>query len=233
MMEIRSLGRVPYREAEVLQREMAVKRLSGEIPDTLILLEHPPVITMGRRRSEEDLIVTLEELTMQGIEFVQTDRGGRLTYHGPGQLVGYFIFSLGKRSVTEFVRSVEEVLIRVLKTFGLEGSREPGKPGVWVNKRKIASLGLHFNQGVSRHGFALNVACELAPFQLIIPCGIQNSAVTSMKEELGSDPGMGHIRKEVTRNAELVFGHFSVTSERSHSTRINRLSRDHLYSTRP
>ena len=197
-MEVIRAGVVPYGEAEAWQRELAEKRLAGAIPDSLLLLEHPSVVTSGRRKTEGGLRVTREFLAREGIGFAATDRGGALTYHGPGQLVGYFICALGRRTIPEFVREVEELAIRILASYGLTGDRDSEHPGVWVGQRKIASLGLHFERGISRHGFALNVNCDLKPFEYIVPCGIPDRSVTSMAQELGHPPAIEEIKRSAT-----------------------------------
>lgn len=202
MIEILDAGLVPYQEAENWQRELTAKRLRDEIPDTLLLLEHPPVVTMGRREATSDLRISREILKKAGIDLVQTDRGGRLTYHGPGQLVGYFIFRLGKKSIPDFVGEVEELLIQLLQLFGLTSHRDPEHPGVWIGRKKIASLGLHVDHGITRHGFALNVNCDLTPFGYIYPCGVRDCGVTSLQEELGYDPTLPVIKRKV---GELPF----------------------------
>lgn len=175
-----------YPRAEALQLELTDRRLRDEIPDTLILLEHPPVITSGRQESAADLLLSREALAEKGIEFYQTDRGGKLTYHGPGQLVGYFIFKLGNRTIPEFVAMIENLLIDTLRQFEITAGTDPEHPGVWVGRKKIAALGLHFEKGISRHGFALNVDCDLTPYSYFTPCGISDRGVTSMKEILGN-----------------------------------------------
>ncbi|MBI2500946.1 MAG: lipoyl(octanoyl) transferase LipB [Deltaproteobacteria bacterium] len=204
MIEIRDLGRVRFQETEILQRELVAKRMSEGIPDTLLLLEHFPVITMGRRESAEDLLVPKESLQEQGIDFVETDRGGRLTYHAPGQLVGYFIFKLGKKTIPQFVSAVEESLIRLLHQYTLKGSKDCHYPGVWIGQKKIAALGLHFEKGVSRHGFALNVDCDLRPYQLMYPCGIRERGVTSILNETGIKPMMSEVKKQIQNEVSLV-----------------------------
>ena len=209
MIEIINRSVVPYRIAESWQRELAEKRHRDEIPNTLLLLEHPSVFTIGRRESDEDLLVPRERLTQEGIELVKTDRGGRITYHGPGQLVGYFIFRL-KGSIPEFVRNVEELVIRLLDSYGLKGERDPKYPGVWVGHKKISALGLHFEHGISRHGFALNVDCNLKPFGYIHPCGIQDRTVTSMEQELEQSVSMEEVRERIrSYAASLLSGSFS------------------------
>jgi len=205
MIEILEAGLVPFPEGEVLQRRLAAERARGERRDTLILLEHPAVVTCGRRRSEEDLKVPRKELEERGIAFCATDRGGKLTYHGPGQLVAYFIFSLKGQSIPHFVRAIEEVLIRTLGHLGVEGSRDRGFPGVWVKREKIAALGLRVEREVTRHGFALNVDCDLTPFQLFSPCGMTDRGVTSLEKILATAPPMGKVRAEIIHSLSQVF----------------------------
>lgn len=210
MLRVIKKGELPYLEADSWQYELAQKRLHDEIPDTLLLLEHPPTITLGRRECSKDLKVSEEYLQSLGIPVVKTDRGGRATYHGPGQLVGYFIVKLGQKPIPVFVREIEELLIRLLRNFDIIANRDPSYPGVWVGQKKIAALGLHVERGITRHGFALNLDPDLAHFELIHPCGIQDRKVTSLRQELGFSPSRGDIEEKIT---SLVRDFFPIQHE--------------------
>ncbi len=183
---------------------MAEKRRREEIVDHLILLEHPPVYTIGRRDSSSDLLVTAEWIRRNGIEIHRTDRGGRVTYHGPGQLVGYLIFAL-EDSIPILVWKIEETLIRLLAHFHLKGEREPQYPGVWIGLKKIAAVGLRIERGVTRHGFSLNVSCDLKPYRHIHPCGITDRGVTSMEREQGECPSMRDVKCKLLEELAGVF----------------------------
>lgn len=183
------LGAMSFEAAEVLQRELADKRRLDRIPDTLLLLEHPPTYTFGKQAIEGDLLTDAAWREDRQIALLKTDRGGRLTYHGPGQIVGYLIFKLASRreSVPGLVNQIESLLISLLRHFGISGERDPDYPGVWTNDAKIAAIGLRIDRGVTRHGFSLNHSPDLSHYQGIIPCGISNRRVTSMKEILGDN----------------------------------------------
>ncbi len=201
------LGRISYEKAYDIQLQYFEKRLSGEVPDTLFLLEHDPVITLGKGGDSTHLLLNEEMLKEKGIEFYRTTRGGDITYHGPGQLVGYPIFDLrnhGKK-VSETVRKYEEALIRALTEFGIKAGILEGFPGVWIGNRKIAALGLAIRRWITFHGFALNVNNDLTPFSYIVPCGLQGKGVTSMKEELGYEVNMKDVKNMVTKKFGEVF----------------------------
>jgi lipoyl(octanoyl) transferase len=178
---VRQLGRIGYAEALALQERLAIDRKQGLIPDQLLLLEHPHVITMGRNGHPENLLADGDILARAGIGFFPTDRGGDVTYHGPGQLVGYPILDLRdwKRDVGAYVRAVEETIIATLAEYGIAAGRIPKLTGVWVGERKIAAIGVHLSRWVTSHGFALNVSTDLSYFQYIVPCGL-TKPVTSM-----------------------------------------------------
>ena len=175
--------RQPYAPLWELQKRLWAQRWAGRIPDTLLLLEHDPVVTLGKNARRENLLLPTALFRERGVEVVEVDRGGDVTYHGPGQLVGYWIFDLhGLRpDVHWYLRSIEEVLIRTLRRFGLEGGRDPKATGVWVDGRKVAAMGMHLSHWVSTHGFALNLNTDLAPFSWIVPCGLTGREVTSMR----------------------------------------------------
>jgi lipoyl(octanoyl) transferase len=199
------LGIVPYDEALAWQKRLAELRRRDAVADQLLLLEHPPVYTMGRRDSSSDLKVGAKRLRAGGAAVVKTDRGGRMTYHGPGQLVGYLVFRL-RDPIPKLVWKIEECLLRTLGRFQLEAGRDPGHPGLWVGgTRKIAALGLRIERGVTTHGFALNVTCDLAPFGNIHPCGIKDRSVTSMEREIGWSPSLREVKQAVLEEFARVF----------------------------
>jgi lipoate-protein ligase B len=186
-LSIADLGTIPYGDALSLQRRLADDRLAGrQGSDLLLLLEHPPVVTLGRGTRETSLPLDPESLRRRGIEVFEVERGGDVTYHGPGQLVGYPIFDLRehREDLHWYLRQLEEALIASLAGFGIIGERNTGYTGVWTGGRKIASIGVHAKQWVTWHGFALNVTTELAAFDLIIPCGIPGVVMTSVAREL-------------------------------------------------
>jgi lipoate-protein ligase B len=179
-------GRVGYAEALAMQRAAAADLRAGRGPETLFLLTHPPVVTMGRRATEDHVLFSREDLASRGVEVVETDRGGDVTFHGPGQVVGYPILDLRKRGLGPhtYLRFLEERLIAVLAGYGIDAFRDPQHTGVWTAQGKIAALGIRVSAGVSLHGFALNANTDLAYFGLIVPCGIQGRAVASMQQVL-------------------------------------------------
>lgn len=178
---------MPYADALALQRAAAMARLSGVLSDdVLLLVEHPPVITLGRSTKAGTLLASSEQLAARGVELFDVERGGDVTFHGPGQLVGYPIVNLEQHTqdLHWYLRRLEEVMIRALAACGIEAARNPGKTGVWVRDRKIASIGVHARQWVTWHGFALNVTTDLSFFDLMVPCGIQDVVMTSVEREL-------------------------------------------------
>lgn len=187
------LGRVEYDDGLELQWQFSAARRAGTVGDTLLLLEHPPVLTLGRGAEASNILTPKAQLDALGVEVFETDRGGDVTYHGPGQIVGYPLLHLGpgRQDVRKYVRALEETIIRTLAEWGLSATRFPQWPGVWIAEsrrggpRKICALGVHLSRWYTRHGFALNVAPDLSHFQLIVPCGIREAGVTSMTEELG------------------------------------------------
>lgn len=203
--ELRRLGRIGYEEAFELQRQLVAARKQGSIPDQFLLLEHPHSITLGRNGHMENLLASEEVLRRSGISFHPTDRGGDITYHGPGQLVGYPILDLRewKRDVGAYARGLEQVLIDTLAEFGIEAGRIPKLTGVWVGERKIAALGVHLSRWVTSHGFALNVNTDLSYFQYIVPCGL-TKPVTSMAQ-LGVNTNLEDVSKIVAEHFGRVF----------------------------
>jgi len=178
------LGIVPYQKALELQLYLLEKRIKQEIDDVLLLLQHPPTFTVGRNKKAEHLLVAPGELSKRGIHFQVISRGGDITYHGPGQLVGYPILDLNKlnRDVHKYLRNLEEMIIQALQDFDIKAERRKGLAGVWVLEKKIASIGVGIKRWITYHGFALNVNTDLSYFQMIVPCGIEGVSVTSMKE---------------------------------------------------
>ena len=186
-LAVAHLGVVPYGEALARQRALAEDRIAVRLAaDTLLLLEHPPVVTLGRGTRDTSLPLAPDLLRRRGIEVYEIERGGDVTYHGPGQLVGYPIFDLGahRKDLHWFLREIEAALISALAAFGIAGERRDHYTGVWTGGRKIASIGIHVRQWVTWHGFALNVTTDLSPFDLIVPCGIPDVVMTSVAKEL-------------------------------------------------
>jgi lipoyl(octanoyl) transferase len=232
MISVLQLDRLDYATGLRLQQRLVELRKSGQIGDVLLLLEHPPVITLGRNARAANVIASAEELSQRGVEVFECDRGGDVTFHGPGQIVGYPIFDLRgfpsadvKRKtlgVVEYVRRLEEVLIRTCADFGIATQRIAGLTGVWTEDRetqdpstslgmtmhpeaKIAALGVHISRGVTSHGFALNVKTDLSYFDLIIPCGIASKPVTSMQKELSREVSFQDVSNSISRNFGTVF----------------------------
>jgi lipoyl(octanoyl) transferase len=205
--QLYDLGIVPYARALALQRELHAQRVAGAIPDTLLLLEHPPVITLGKAFHPEHLRYAREFYAQQGIELHPTDRGGDVTCHNPGQLVGYPIFDVAQhgRDLHKFLRDIEQAIIDALRAFGIEAHREAGYTGVWVGDAKIAAIGIKVTKWVSMHGFALNVNNDLRLFQTIVPCGIADRPVTSLQQVLGRAVPTEQVKYEIARAFERVF----------------------------
>ena len=208
-MEVRRLGVVDYPAALELQRELVEQRKQGLIPDQLLLLEHPHVITLGARNhnARSNVLETPEALARRGVALFETGRGGDVTYHGPGQLVGYPILELPKdrRDVHRYVRDLEEVLIGAVAAFGIGAARIPGLTGIWVGDRKLAAIGVRISRWVTSHGFALNVNTNLSRFELIVPCGITDKGVTSMAQLLGRPVPMDEVATAVEGAFSGVF----------------------------
>ncbi len=196
-MEIVWLGEVGYREALDLQLSCLDRRAARRIPDTLLLLTHPHVYTLGRAGDEANLLVSREVLASEGIPVERVGRGGDITYHGPGQLVGYPIVLMERPDIHKFVRSIEAALIDAVRVFGVESRRIVGLTGVWAGERKIASIGVGIRKWVTYHGFALNVTTDLSRFRRINLCGLKGREATSIAEETGSAPTMEAVREAV------------------------------------
>jgi lipoyl(octanoyl) transferase len=212
-LEVKRLGLVPYEAALELQRQLVEERKAQRIPDQLLLLQHPPVITLGVkvRDNRAHVLAGPEELARQGVELFQAGRGGDVTFHGPGQLVGYPILDLNpeRRDVHRYVRDLEEVLIRVAASFGIVATRQPGLTGAWVGNEKLAAIGVRIARWVTSHGFALNVATDLSHFDLIVPCGIRDKGVTSLERLLGHPVSMAEVEAATISAFESVFHHVS------------------------
>lgn len=205
---VRRLGRVEYDHAWAIQRELVASRQAGHAPDTLLLLEHPPVITLGRSGETAHLLGSDAELERRGVALVETDRGGDITFHGPGQIVGYAIVDLAPRGrdLHRYLRDLESVLIRALAEFGIVAGRVEGLTGVWVGDAKVAAIGIRVARWVTHHGFALNVDTDLSYFDLIVPCGIADRRVTSMKALLGDAIDREDVENALACAFESVFG---------------------------
>jgi lipoyl(octanoyl) transferase len=213
VIDVRRLGLIGYQEALDLQRELVERRKRGEIPDQLLLLEHPDVITLGvRARNDRSHVLESDaSLAAKGVSLFETGRGGDVTYHGPGQLVGYPILDLtpDRRDVHRYVRDLEEVLIQAVATFGIAAGRVPGLTGIWVDasegQAKLAAIGVRISRWITSHGFALNVHPDLSRFGLIVPCGIADKGVTSMERLLGRCLPMDEVADAVERAFTAVF----------------------------
>lgn len=214
-----TLGRLPYGEALELQRSIARDRISGTIPqDVLLLLEHPPVVTLGRGAKEKNLVSSPEFLQSKGVELFEVERGGDVTFHGPGQLVGYPIIDLKRHreDLHWYLRKIEEALINTLADFGIPGERNTAFTGVWTRGRKIASIGVHARDWVTWHGFALNVTTDLSFFDLIVPCGIDGVVMTSIARELGLEGvDAQDVRDRVTAKFADAFDLTAVVTSRA------------------
>ncbi|MBS1799801.1 MAG: lipoyl(octanoyl) transferase LipB [Acidobacteria bacterium] len=238
------LGRIPYAEGLAMQKRVIDARKAGAIGDTLLLLEHPPVLTLGRNSHRENVVASEELLAARNVELHEINRGGDVTYHGPGQLVGYPIFDLrgewpGKRGPhlgpVDFMRMLEEAVIRACYDFGVPAQRIAGRTGVWtiahgdIQEKKLCAMGIHVSQGVISHGFALNVTTDLRDFQLIVPCGITDRAVTSLELEAQAtddptrQPTMQNAINSTSRNIGRIFERQMIA--------VNSL--DELFSTQP
>lgn len=212
-LDVRRLGRVEYDAGLALQQELVEERRAGRIPDTLLLLEHPPVITLGvrTRGRASNIVASDDELRTRGVTVVETGRGGDVTYHGPGQIVGYPIFDLrpDRCDVHQYVRDLEEALIGVLGRFGVAAGRVTGLTGVWVGppgrESKIAAIGVRISRWITSHGFALNVSTDLRNFQLIVPCGIADRGVTSLELVTGRHVPTSDVEDAIVQQISRVF----------------------------
>jgi lipoyl(octanoyl) transferase len=221
LLNLLQLGRVSYSEALSLQQQLVELRHQQRIHNTLLLLEHPPVLTLGRNSQRENILASDELLARGGVQLYEINRGGDVTYHGPGQLVGYPIIDLRsfnpRLGAVDYVRKLEEVLIRTCASYGIVTERIAGRTGVWtaatgsIPEKKIAAIGVHISRGITSHGFALNVTTDLRDFGLIVPCGIADRAVTSLENEIDTAahaiPSLEQAGNIVARHFGIVFGH--------------------------
>ncbi len=201
------LGTMDYAEAHRLQKELQAKRISGEIDDTVLLLEHPPVLTMGRSAKEQHILAAPEVLAARGISVHEVGRGGDVTYHGPGQLVAYPIIDLkpDRRDVRKYMWSLEETMIRTCADLGLAATRVEGLNGAWIGNRKVGAVGVRISRWVTMHGLALNANIDLMHFELIVPCGIQDKTVTSLSAELGRTVSAADLIDPLARHLADLF----------------------------
>jgi lipoyl(octanoyl) transferase len=214
LCRVEQLELVEYAAGLRLQDELVAQRKAGAIPDTLLLLEHPHVYTLGRNAQRENLLITEERLAALDAQLYETDRGGDITYHGPGQLVGYPIFDLTqhRRDIAWFMRSLEEVFIAVARDFGIAAVRLKGCPGVWVGNDKLVAMGVHISRWVTSHGFAFNVNTDLRYFDYIVPCGLRDKGVTSLAKRLGRPVEMGEVIDRIIAHFGEIFGSEMYTS---------------------
>ena len=201
------LRRIGYRAGLEEQRRYAERRHAAEIGNTLLLCEHPPVYTLGTGADSDHVLASEQELVQRGIEVHECDRGGEVTWHGPGQIVGYVVADLRPRGkdVHRFCRDLEEIMIRALRDFGLKGERDEGSTGVWLGRDKVGALGVHVRKWITTHGFALNVSCDLAAYDGIIPCGIFDRGVTSMERALSRPVDIKNVRASLVLHFEEIF----------------------------
>jgi lipoyl(octanoyl) transferase len=224
LCSIVDLGLIPYAEAWDLQKRIAAARKAGAIDDVLLFCEHPHVITLGRSGNRANLLASENVLRQKSVEYFETTRGGDITYHGPGQIVGYPILNLGaiRRDVVWYVRTLEEAMIRATAELGIAARREPGKTGIWVDAQeristesaqreeetaeKLAAIGVHISRWVTSHGFAYNVATDLRYFEMIVPCGIADRKATSLEKLLGRNVSLAEIKPLLAKHVGEVFG---------------------------
>jgi lipoyl(octanoyl) transferase len=222
-LEVRRLGVLPYADALVLQRHLVEERRAGRIPDVLLLLQHPPVITLGIRpdASRGNIVATPERLAELGVETHETGRGGDVTYHGPGQIVGYPILDLkpDRCDVHRYVRDLEEVMIRVCADYGLNARRIQGLTGAWIGAEKIGAIGVRISRWITSHGFAFNVSTDLDHFQLIVPCGITDHGVTSLTRATGRSERIDRVEDAFVRHFAAVFERFPAEAASASSAR--------------
>lgn len=209
LVAVRREGEVEYNSAWELQRELVRQRSAGLVGDTLLLLSHPHTYTLGRATKEGHILASAETLAEQGVAVIESDRGGDITYHGPGQIVGYPILKLSRHGgdLIRYLRMIEDTLIQVLASYEIEAGRIPGLTGVWVGEEKICAIGVKLSaSGVTHHGFAFNLATDLRFFQQIIPCGIEGKGVTSLQRLLGYTPPRNEVEDRIVAAFADVFG---------------------------
>ena len=208
LLQVRRLGLVPYADGLELQRRLVEDRKADRIPDTLLLLQHPHVLTIGvKKDGRSHILASPDRLTSLGVDVFETGRGGDVTYHGPGQLVGYPIVDLNpdRRDVHRYVRDLEEVMIRVSADYGLEAGRVKGFSGAWIGDEKIGAIGVRISRWITSHGFAFNVTTDVDFFNLIVPCGIADKGVTSLTSKLGRVPEMREVEDRFVTHFAAVF----------------------------
>ena len=216
VLVVRDLGRMEYARALDLQFEMVDARREEKRPDTLLLVEHPPVITMGRKAVADDLLVSEAELDARGVAVHRINRGGEATYHGPGQIVGYAIINLyaHQRQLRLFVDRMENVFVSLLdRHYGIDAHSDPEHRGVWVGDEKITAIGIAVTRGITMHGFAFNVAPDLSHFDWIVPCGIRDKGVTSLERILGRTPDVGMVKQQVVESFARTYGYERTDAE--------------------
>lgn len=200
------LGLMEYRRALDMQAHVVALRRDSKIPNTLLLLEHTHTYTIGRRTNTSHLLLSEDEMARRGIAFHRIDRGGEITYHGPGQLVGYPIMQVGGLAgIRDYLKHLEDVLIKTASDFGVRAERLPGYPGIWFGLEKLAAIGLRVTQGISKHGFAFNVTTDLSHFDGIVPCGLYDKGVTSLSEILGRTIPLPPVKRSSAKNFGAVF----------------------------
>jgi lipoyl(octanoyl) transferase len=206
-LAVHRLGRVPYAPTLALQERLLEARVAGEIGDTLLLLEHEPVITLGRSAKQENVLLSTELLAQRGVEVHEIGRGGDVTYHGPGQLVAYPILDLkpDRRDVRKYVSGLEQVMIDVAASYGLSAGRIAGLNGTWIDNRKLGAVGVRISRWVTMHGLALNVSTKLDAFDLIVPCGIRDKQVTSLQQELGREVPIPEVEDALVERFAAVY----------------------------
>ena len=207
-LDVRRLGLVPYADGLELQRALVEERRANRIPDTLLLLQHPHVITIGvKKEGRSHIIASPEQLSARGVEVFETGRGGDVTYHGPGQIVGYPILDLNpdRRDVHNYVRDLEEVMIRVCADYGITAGRVKGMSGAWIADAKIGAIGVRISRWITSHGFAFNVTTDVDFFSLIVPCGIADRGVTSLAAAIGRGPELSEVEDRFVEHFAAVF----------------------------
>jgi lipoyl(octanoyl) transferase len=221
---VERLGLVDYANGLRLQRERVAARKAGLIPDTLLLLEHPHVYTLGRNAKKDNILLSTEQLAMRGVQVFEIDRGGDVTYHGPGQLVGYPILDLTehRRDISWYMRSLEEVLIAVARDYEIDAGRLCGAPGIWVENDKLAAMGVHISRWVTSHGFAFNVNTDLRYFDWIVPCGLRDKGVTSLQKLLGRRVDIDEVAERAVHHFGEVFDLEMVEEVESRESKVER-----------
>src|SRR3954470_14254523 len=206
-LHVRRLGLLEYEDGLRAQRLLVEARVAGTVPDTLLVLEHPRVVTLGRGAEAGNILWSRQMLQDRGFEVFETDRGGDVTYHGPGQLVGYPILDLkpDRKDVRKYVASVEEVMIRMAADFGIGSGRMAGRIGTWTKAGKLGAIGVHISRWITSHGFAFNVSTDLRDFEAIVPCGISDAGVTSLEMLLGTAPPMAEVEERAIANSSAVW----------------------------